>query len=679
MDLFVLNEDLEVESIVDAYNSLIWTDRYNTAGDFEIYTSISEDILSRIKQDYYLSRNDSEHVMIVEKILISSDAETGNMVTISGRSLESILDRRVVWGQKALTGNLQDGVKALLDENVISPSNTNRKIDNFIFEASTDPAITELKIDAQYTGDNLYDVICSLCSEKDIGFKVTLNADKKFVFKLYAGVDRSYEQTANPYVVFSPNFDNLISGNYVESKSSMKNVTLVGGEGEGSERRYTAVGNPSGLNRREMFTDARDISSDCDEDITESFDFTTYASRAFNISTNGYVEDSNFNSARVDISAYIGRTIRVSVPKYNNASGAVPSYGVAFLNSAGAVVSSKAWEKYSDSAKNKGSLTSYDLVIPTDAKFIVATMFSQAAIDADVYYGEMDDFECSTIKLSNDEYIAQLRQRGKEKLSENTEIISFEGQAETTVMFRYGEDFFNGDIVQIADGYGHETKARIMELVTSDDEEGYSVYPTFSTITNDGLPAGYLKLTYIESTGTQWIDTGYSFPRGFRFVGSVLCTNNTGSHQTIIGAHSDAPEYLRNYLSWDHDNTWNFGFYYNVILGSFEANVKYNIDACNISGNIYLKINDVYQGISSQADGGFSERSPNTMTLFATHWSPNYTSPSNMRLYSCQLYDGDLLVRDFIPCKNDQDVVGLYDLVEQKFYKNSGTGAFLVG
>ena len=234
MDVTVLNTNLDAVSIVDVYESFIWTDRYYEYGDFELFTSMTETILSYIRQDYYLQNRESEHVMIIEKIRIASDSENGNHITVTGRSLESILDRRIVWGQKTITGNLQNGIRTLLNENVISPADSTRRISNFIFEASTDPAITSLKIDAQYTGDNLYDVINKICSERSIGFKVTLNNNKQFVFKLYAGTDRSYDQSANPYVVFSPKFENIINSNYVESKSALKTVTLVGGEGEGS-------------------------------------------------------------------------------------------------------------------------------------------------------------------------------------------------------------------------------------------------------------------------------------------------------------------------------------------------------------------------------------------------------------------------------------------------------------
>ena len=137
MDVTILNTNLDAVSIVDTYESFIWTDRYYAYGDFELYEAMRDGLLNYIKQDYYLQSKESEHVMIVEKIQITSDTEDGNHVTVTGRSLESILDRRIVWGQKLLSGNLQNGIKTLLNENVISPSDSNRKIPNFIFKEST--------------------------------------------------------------------------------------------------------------------------------------------------------------------------------------------------------------------------------------------------------------------------------------------------------------------------------------------------------------------------------------------------------------------------------------------------------------------------------------------------------------------------------------------------------------
>lgn len=264
MNIMVLDTNFKPVTILDSFESIVWADRYRSYGDFELYTSANSDILSQIKKNYYITNGNSEHAMIVEQLLITSDVEEGNKITITGRSLESILDRRIVWGLKILKGNLQDEIKTLLDECIINPSDVNRKIDNFVFEYSDDPAVTNLTIDAQYTGDNVYDVIVDICEERNIGFKITLNQNDQFVFKLYVGADRSYNQTENSYVVFGNEFENLINSSYLTNNQKLKNVTLIGGEGEGDERKYTSLGDAVGLERRELFTDARDISSNID-------------------------------------------------------------------------------------------------------------------------------------------------------------------------------------------------------------------------------------------------------------------------------------------------------------------------------------------------------------------------------------------------------------------------------
>ena len=355
MQLLILDTQLRAVAYLDTFGSLIWTERYWECGDFEIFTPASKKALDLLRQDYYIWSRDSDHTMIIEEIQLTSNVEDGDELIVTGRSLESILGRRIVWSQTVLSGNFQDEIEKLLNENIISPVISDRRIDNFIFERSTDPQITSLTIDAQFTGDDLYEVVCSLCKSKNVGFSIKLTEDGLFKFKLYAGQDRSYDQIANPYVVFSSKFDNIINSNYLESKKAFKTVTLVAGEGEGSNRKTVSVpiesGAGSGLDRREMFTDARDISTTVDGSI-----------------------------------------------------------------------------------------------------------------------------------LSDDEYNAQLMQRGKEYLSKNVVIKSFEGEVETSRLFQYGVDFFKGDLVHVVDDYGNESKSRVIEVVRSEDVNSVDIYPTFATV-----------------------------------------------------------------------------------------------------------------------------------------------------------------------------------------------------
>ena len=265
MEILVLDTDFTPVTVLDVFESSIWTDRYCGYGDFEIYTKMTEKAFNALRQDYYLWMNGSEHIMIIESCQIKFDVENGNYLIVTGRSYESVLDRRIVWTQTILKGNLQNGIQLLLNENAISPSDPNRVIPNLIFEASVDPLITSLTVDAQFTRTELYETIKSLCATNGIGFKISLSdTTNKLVFKLYAGTNRSQDQLVHPYVIFSPSFENIINSNYVESKKDFKNLTVVAGEGEGVDRKTTVIGNAVALARREMYTDARDLSQTVD-------------------------------------------------------------------------------------------------------------------------------------------------------------------------------------------------------------------------------------------------------------------------------------------------------------------------------------------------------------------------------------------------------------------------------
>lgn len=266
IEVLVMDSDFNRIAIIDNYISLIWTDRYNTYGDFELYFGNVLEMLNLLKKDYYLWIKYSEHMMVVEDFKVTSSLEEGDRLIVKGRSLESILDRRIVWNQTILTGNLQNAIKKLLNDAIISPTDPNRQISNFTFETSSDANITSLTISCQFTGTNLYDAIHSICDKYNLGFKITLDDNNNFVFSLYKGIDRSYSQSTNPYVVFSPNFDNLLTSDYEEVNNNLRSCAHIGGEGEGLERTYADVDyGPTGIERRELFVDARDISSDVEE------------------------------------------------------------------------------------------------------------------------------------------------------------------------------------------------------------------------------------------------------------------------------------------------------------------------------------------------------------------------------------------------------------------------------
>lgn len=262
MNIMVLDNQFDRIYDVDVFESFLWADRYDEPGSFELYAPVTSDILEYCKPGYYLSNTESDRTMIIEDMTIETDMENGNKIKIIGRSLESILDRRIVWTQTTVSGSLQSCIQKLLNDAIINPSDEKRKIENFIFVESSDIEITTLMAEFQVTGDDLLTTIEDLCKKSELGFKITLE-DGYFKFKLFKGTDRSYD-SGNDVVVFSPSFDNLISTNYKEERSPYKNIALVAGEGEGLARKTAISGNSSvsGLDRREFYVDARDISKE---------------------------------------------------------------------------------------------------------------------------------------------------------------------------------------------------------------------------------------------------------------------------------------------------------------------------------------------------------------------------------------------------------------------------------
>lgn len=253
---------------IDNYKSLIWTSRYYEHGDFEIVTGVSAKNIAMFKVGNYVTREDDDNVGIIESVGVDITEEDEETLIIYGRFSTQILGRRIIANQTQVNGRVSDAIYHLINDAIINPTITQRKIDNFILGDYTNPN----KISAQFTGKNLYAVISDICLQYGLGLKVTLNDNNEFVFQLYEGVDRSYDQTENPYMVFSDTYDNLLNAQYQKNAQNLITNVLAAGEGEGDARKMIWVSNeadPTGLERYEFFDDSRNISSN-DGEIPES-------------------------------------------------------------------------------------------------------------------------------------------------------------------------------------------------------------------------------------------------------------------------------------------------------------------------------------------------------------------------------------------------------------------------
>lgn len=361
MELEVWNRQFERIYIIDYFESLLWVDRFYEYGEVELILPMETSLLQWIKLDYYLYLKESDRLMIITKIATKTDMDDGDHLVVNGKSLESLLERRCVfnnWQEQTF----EDQPVPRIVETVVSDAFINtggvwswgngRKVNNFVVTPTPITSdIYQEKTSVTLQHDNVYDVVRTLCTDNKIGFRILLNENKQFVFSLYRGVDRSYAQNKNSYVIFSPQFDNIIDSEYTDDTSTMKNFVFCEGGGEDNSKYTVAFGyyNSTGIDRREIY-------------ISE-----------------GDIESSTSNKER------------------------------------------KMYEK------------------------------------------------------------------AREALKDYKHIKEFDGEVDVSQTFRYGVDFYMGDIVQVIDAYGLQGSTYVSEMVFSQDSDGISIYPKFTFVENEEL------------------------------------------------------------------------------------------------------------------------------------------------------------------------------------------------
>lgn len=381
-DVVVLNRQYEVIGVVDDYSSLIWTERYYQYSDFEIETAATNAHLAIYVKGNYIHKKDSDRLMIIESVEYNSSAEEGRQLLVSGKDLTYLLYRRYIWKDTVLNEYAKDededthvniplvnGITTILNENVVSPSKANRKIPEIkigTFDSSTSSIL--MKGEHQYSfNDNVYDVVEELTTLHHVGFAILFTADAVFTFTMYKGVDRSYEQTNNQVVVFSPDFGNIISSKKLDTFEDYANAALVAGEKRTESKTVDGT------------TQSRDLQYTVE------------------------LEGSETGMDRFE--TYIDQT---SLKMYIN-----------------------------------------DIEVPPD------------------------------------KYKNRLKINGEEELAKKKQKSIIEAELDFNGQFKYGKDYFLGDIVEVEDDLQRSTKVRIVEVVYCHDLTGEHINPGFIDLSEE--------------------------------------------------------------------------------------------------------------------------------------------------------------------------------------------------
>lgn len=235
--------DLAPLGAIENYTSMQWLRKYSKTGQFELHLPPSDLLVPE-----NVIRNGNE-AAIIESVNISL-SEQGLTAEVRGRFLMSYLDRRIIWGLMAMTGTAENVMRSMVTNNLrglpLTVAAAAGYTGNIDYQCSYGNILTEIEDISEMTG---------------LGVKVDFDR----MFKVYKGLDRTASQSVNPRAIFSRDFENVLTSEYFLDQTARKNVALVAGQGDGEERLLVTVGDETGLERRELYVDARDIGSGEDD------------------------------------------------------------------------------------------------------------------------------------------------------------------------------------------------------------------------------------------------------------------------------------------------------------------------------------------------------------------------------------------------------------------------------
>lgn len=291
MEVYRLNDSLENESLIEGYESVIWTDRFREHGDFEITFPLKfRQAFDRLPIGTYLGTDVSDRIMRVDTREMDRNEDGQVTLKVSGESLEAILKKRIAWTDRfkesiseqfVMEGPVKEIIENMIRRAGFSPNTNHPAFDGAvnlndprwtrpraIFDRVDYPLCTlDDPGEAVVVKDRpmaTYDYILELCRAYNVGYRMFRkpghNSTYDIFVNVYQGRDLTRNQSVDRPVVFSADHENLKNESMLESiRDHYRGVWVWDTHDDGPDRTgvflpdYTGVPEAGGLDMRTGF------------------------------------------------------------------------------------------------------------------------------------------------------------------------------------------------------------------------------------------------------------------------------------------------------------------------------------------------------------------------------------------------------------------------------------------
>ncbi|PWW37404.1 MULTISPECIES: siphovirus ReqiPepy6 Gp37-like family protein [Paenibacillus] len=252
----VIDRGFNLKAEIDDYTSLQFTRRFYRAGEFELHIPLGKQGVEELQKERIIVVNNQMHKAgIIQSRNITQDSQGLEVLVVKGPTIGGVIERRITVTDyfDRVRGPAETVMKHYINNHLINPVNPERAV-LFIANAQNQGRGKETPWSSRF--DPLGALIEEIAEFCDIGWTMSLDySSKKWVFDVLPGRNLVAGQSVLPPVIFSRDFDNIISQNYVDSDQQYRNVGYAGGKGEYEDRLIQMVGSGTGADRRETFLD----------------------------------------------------------------------------------------------------------------------------------------------------------------------------------------------------------------------------------------------------------------------------------------------------------------------------------------------------------------------------------------------------------------------------------------
>lgn len=269
-NLRIMDTDFNLINEISQYDSLEIARSWHGVGSIDLkinrYLKGAED-LQKDRIIFPQKQLHKAYVILHRDINLDENGKASENWNIKALPLKTWLSRRITLPPSHTAYDNKQGpaetvMKHYVENNAVNPLDPERKIPRLVMAPNLERGPTVSWSSRFKTVSEEMEEISMISG---LGWNISLDiANKHFVFDVKEGSDLTYSQRDNPPVIFSPEFNSLKSMSFAESSLNYKNIAYVAGQGEGIERRVVVIGTETGLNRHELFVDARDVEEEND-------------------------------------------------------------------------------------------------------------------------------------------------------------------------------------------------------------------------------------------------------------------------------------------------------------------------------------------------------------------------------------------------------------------------------